>query len=325
MLLLRWAQCRSAQPLLWDYASERLSEEIMERVERHLSQCASCHKELDSLKRAQGLLAACRAQEEPAPRSDWNDLQQRLVADGLAQIAPSAAGRRVQNSARRERFGMAARAPWTMQLATSAAGGFAAVLVLAFGYNAQHLHNAPGVTSGADTKSIALNTAIPAAPSVPALLVQAAQSPSVNPQDAKFVANVIKAINSVSAGGGSIVHDSAPAQVRQSNGSLSETRGGTMVAVSMRSNERRHAPTQPSFFATSRRPVDKTLASISSARKSRRYDSKTNAHPSDAPQTLIASRYALEHVQPVGTDGDDSNAYVVGSVRPISRDDEGVY
>lgn len=325
MLLLRWAQCRSAQPLLWDYASERLSEEIMERVERHLGQCASCHKELDALKRAQGLLAGCRAQEEPAPRSDWNDLQQRLVADGLAQIAPSVAGRRVQNSARRERVGMAGRAPWTMQLATSAAGGFAAVLVLAFGYNARNLHNAPSVASGADVRSIAAKSAVPAVPAVPALPVQVAPSPLVSPQDAQFVASVIKVINSVSAGGGSIANDSAPAQIRQGNGSPSEPRGGTMVAVSMRSNERRHAPTQPSSFAADRRSSDKTLAAISSARKSRRHDSKANERPSESPQTLIASRYALEHVQPVGTDGDDSNAYVVGSVRPISRDDEGVY
>ena len=324
MVLFRWAQCRSAQPLLWDYASERLSEEIMERVELHLGQCPSCHKELDSLKRAQGLLAACRAQEEPAPRSDWNDLQQRLVADGLAQIAPSAAGRRVPNDVRRERFGMTGRAPWTMQLATSAAGGFAAVLVLALGYNALHLHNAPGATSGVDAKSIATSTAASVALPAPALPTQEMQSPAQNAQDARLVAGVINFMYSVSSGNGSVGNDSAPAQVRQENVAASEPRGGTMIPASMRSGERRHAPIQPSSFA-SRRSIDRTLTTLNNAHKSRRDNRKTNARPSDAPQTQIASSYALERVQPIGSDGDESNAYVVGSVRPISRDDEGVY
>ena len=323
MLLLRWAQCRSAKPLLWDYASERLSEEIMERVELHLGRCASCHKELDSLKRAQGLLAACRAQEEPAPRSDWNDLQQRLVTDGLAQIAPSVAGRRAQNPARRERVGMAGRAPWTMQLATSAAGGFAAVLVLALGYNALHPHNTPGAISGADTKSIAANTAGPLRRTASAASNQATP-PVDNSQNAQLVADMIRFVKSVSSGSGSVADNSAPAQVRQENAAASETKGGAIIPASMRSNERRYALTQPSSFA-SRRSVDKTLVSGNSARKLRRDSRKSATRPSDAQPTQIASRYALERVQPIGSDGDESNAYVVGSVRPISRDDEGVY
>ena len=322
MVLFRWAQCRSAQPLLWDYASERLSEEVMERVERHLGQCSSCHKELDSLKRAQGLLAACRAQEEPAPRSDWNDLQQRLVADGLAQIAPSA-GRRLPNSARRERVGIAGRAPWTMQLATSAAGGFAAVLVLAFGYNALHLRNAPSAVSGADTKSGAVNMVGPVGLSASVVSNQATP-PVDTTQNARLVADVIHLMNSASSGSGSDVNNSAPAQDRQETVAASEPRGGAMISASMRSGERRHAPMQPSSLV-SRRAVDKTLVALNSARKLRRDSRTTNVRRSDAQPTQIASSYALERVQPIGSDGDESNAYVVGAVRPISRDDEGVY
>ena len=334
MLLFRWAQCRSAQPMLWDYASERLSEEAMERVEQHLRGCAACHKELDSLKRAQNLLAACRAQDEPAPRSDWNDLQQRLVADGLAQIAPSTAGSRASNPARRERggmdrFGMAGRAPWTLQLATSAAGGFAAVLVLALGYQALHLRDAPGSAGMAAAKSMTGGSVASVTP--PARTVS---PPAADSQTARMEESIINAFGSLQARGASVVHDSTPAKVQGGSLSTPETKTGTAVNVSLRRHEDKpegrfvrvvHIPVTPASSAMHRWTGDKTLVAVNNSPKFRNSDMKPVRRRADAPMIQATDRYALERVQPVGTESDDSNAYVVGSVRPIARDDEGVY
>jgi hypothetical protein len=54
----------------------------METVERHLALCVACRRETESLRRAQGLLAACRQTPIPPPRSDWNALRARLQLEG---------------------------------------------------------------------------------------------------------------------------------------------------------------------------------------------------------------------------------------------------
>ena len=333
MVLFRWAQCRSAQPLLWDYASERLSEEMVEQVEQHLQKCASCHKELASLKRAQGLLSACRMQEEPAPRSDWNDLQQRLVADGLAHISPVSNRRSAGLSRRRDLNTTPSRAPWAMQLATSAAGGFAAVLVLAFGYNTLHLRNAPGTTTLADVKTTGASSAASVASAAPTSPPQVTP-PADDAQSAQWTANVLAAMRSSSVDSDSTIGGSRQAKASPENTVL-EPKPSALLNASVRRNERRlqsriaragnHASLPSEYFTVGKASANKTLVSLRGAASVRNRGGKSKARPADAAQIQVASRYALEHVQPVGTDSDESNGYVVGSVRPITRDDEGVY
>jgi hypothetical protein len=88
MLRFSHPACRAVQRALWDYANHRLSEELLERVERHLPDCAECQSELASLRRAQSLLHACRQQEIPPPCSDWETLRQRLIEEGHVFTRP---------------------------------------------------------------------------------------------------------------------------------------------------------------------------------------------------------------------------------------------
>jgi hypothetical protein len=75
-------ECRVIEHDLWDYAGERLPENALERVEKHLRVCASCRQETEALRRAQHLLTDCRRQI-PAPRSGWSDLQYRMEREGM--------------------------------------------------------------------------------------------------------------------------------------------------------------------------------------------------------------------------------------------------
>lgn len=73
-------QCRAIRLLLWDYASNRISEGPLETVEKHLADCEACRAELASLSRAQQLLCSARQNPPPSPRSDWHTLRARLEA-----------------------------------------------------------------------------------------------------------------------------------------------------------------------------------------------------------------------------------------------------
>ncbi len=336
MLLIRWAQCRRIQPALWDFASERLSEEMMERVEQHLHGCIACDRELASLKRAQTLLAACRAQEEPAPRADWSDLRQRIVAEGLAHIATPALSRRTGKTAGRERATSGYRAPWTMQLATSAAGGFAAVLVLGLGYGAFHARN-----TGLPASPV---VSVPPGQVVPTSPEQLASASDA--QNAQWPENVVKALNSLSVQSDKIetagsmpaksVHVGATASAPNTHGSHSVT------TFRVTGTGRGHKTTPRMDYAAAsmpprmtyvglreasarRAPTPKTFASATITPKSRRSNGKFGQQSASAPQTQIASNYALGHVKPDGSDSGDSNINVIGVVSPVSRDDDGVY
>lgn len=81
-VLRRNSECRAVSPDLWDYVGERLPENALERVEKHLVACAVCKNEVEGMRRAQNLLRDCRAQV-PSPRSDWHDLQNRMRAEGM--------------------------------------------------------------------------------------------------------------------------------------------------------------------------------------------------------------------------------------------------
>lgn len=352
MLPFRWAQCRRIQPALWDFASERLSEEMMEQVEQHLHGCIACDRELASLKRAQTLLAACRAQEEPAPRADWSDLRQRIVADGLAHIATPASSRRTGKTAGRERATNGYCASWTMQLATSAAGGFAAVLVLGLGYGAFHARNTGAVSRTMPTGTVAANTGLPASSVVSAAPGQVVPTPpeqlasASDAQNAQWTKNIFIALNSLSVQSDKIgtagsmparsVHVDATASAPTRHGSHSIT----AFRVTNTARERKATPRMDYAAASMpprmtyvglreasarRAPTSKTFADATITPKSRRSNGKFGQQSASAPQTQIASNYALGHVKPDGSDSGDFNINVIGVVSPVSREDDGVY
>ncbi len=127
-ILGRKSGCRAVAHDLWDYVGERLPENALERVEKHLTGCAACKNEIEGMRRAQNLLTDCR-RHVPAPRSDWHDLQNRMRAEGM--ISPLS-GRVLVQSLEREAAERPVRRPllaldWNR---LSLAGSVAATLLL---------------------------------------------------------------------------------------------------------------------------------------------------------------------------------------------------
>ncbi len=79
MLGLQRLGCRPVRRILWDYVAERLSEGLLETVERHLAGCSACRREAESLRQAQALLSAYRRVPIVPPRSDWHAVRERLM------------------------------------------------------------------------------------------------------------------------------------------------------------------------------------------------------------------------------------------------------
>lgn len=86
--------CRNIRPELWDFVAERLPEDALEKVEKHIANCAACRNEVETLTLAQNALLDTRLEEVPAPKRGWADLQARLgqqEATGRTALAmPSA-------------------------------------------------------------------------------------------------------------------------------------------------------------------------------------------------------------------------------------------
>lgn len=307
MVGFRWAQCRRVRAVLWDYASERLSEGPMERVEAHLPQCASCREELAGLRRAEGLLSACRAQEEPAPRSNWSDLQQRIVAEGIAHVTPRAPSRRPAASVGLSYAARSGRAPWSMQLATSMAGGFAAVLVIALGYRVLNLS---GTAATKPAVTLASRHANPS--SMPDLKpnVPDAARPDDNPHGAQIMTSMFGFLSNIRVEPQTEGTASTPIAVPVSLTSVSRKREPRL--------ERRNVQA----VAKPQTHHDNSVAA-NSVPHFKHYAQKSGDSLPDTSQTV--ARAALEHVQPVGYESDDSNVYVVGSVLPVSHDDDHDY
>jgi hypothetical protein len=74
-------ECRAIRRDLWDFAGDRLSEGPLERVERHLHQCASCRAEAEGLRRAQFALREVQQEIVPPPVTGWEALQRRLETE----------------------------------------------------------------------------------------------------------------------------------------------------------------------------------------------------------------------------------------------------
>jgi hypothetical protein len=149
--------CRAVRRVLWDYTADRLSEGPMEMAERHLAECAACRREAEAVRRAQGLLWACRQESPPPPRSGWAELQDRLIGEGLT--SPRGVTARSRPCALTSRWapggGRRLQRPggeWLPKIGL--ASGFAACLLLAaWGYRAflpavSHSPVSPGEQAG---------------------------------------------------------------------------------------------------------------------------------------------------------------------------------
>lgn len=326
MVGFRWAQCRRVRPVLWDYASERLSEGPMETVEQHLQTCGTCRDEVATLRRSQQFLSACRACEEPAPRSNWNALRQRMVAEGVTPMLQPAAPTYTQG---REFGRRGLRASWQMQLLTSTAGGFAAVLMLGAFYT---LRLAPASTPSvppAASDAQAKGTSREQAAAMP--LVKTAEAPRHEADGKKLIDSVVLALADTRA-----LPDTAPAfpSVRPAPSASvgrEQARGSRAVSENVASNS-----ISNSMIASAGHLRGVTLRERGTriARNTpTRPDGKLHFKPyTPKPQERLqevasatdgASHYALERVRPVNTESDDSGSYVVGSVRSVSYDESG--
>lgn len=70
--------CRAVEADLWDYAEGRLSEDKLERVEKHLLLCTPCRLETEGFAQAQAALIEVGQEMIPAPRTGWHELERRL-------------------------------------------------------------------------------------------------------------------------------------------------------------------------------------------------------------------------------------------------------
>ncbi len=327
MLGFQWAQCRRARPVLWDYASERLSEGPMELVEQHLQSCHACRAEVVTLQRAQQFLSACRAEEEPAPRSDWNALRQRIVEENVTPLRQAAfASASIASGQDMAQRGL--RASWQMPLITFTAGGFATVLALGVVYMLRPGSVAPNpfvAPSLAASIQIGKAASLQASADVDSGMRRISQSGVDKtgliaaiarvPDETRVTPDATPAPSPVLP----VATAAAPAKSEQSS------------VVRLASNTaRQHSPTAK----TSGKEHDTRIAQ-NTTNTAARADGKFHFRPyTPKPQERLttlaqategASHYALERVRPVNTENDEAGAYVVGSVRPVSYEESGDY
>jgi hypothetical protein len=74
----RNTDCRTVSELLWNYMAHRLSEQEIERVERHLALCGSCRAEAAAYRQTVDVLSSARRSPLPESRRGWRELQTRL-------------------------------------------------------------------------------------------------------------------------------------------------------------------------------------------------------------------------------------------------------
>lgn len=269
----------------------------MEEVERHLSHCPACQRELASLRRAQNLLTAYRKQEPPPPRSDWSGLRARILSEGAQPLTmlPLAQERR-----------RPARANWLPRLQT--VGAFAAgLLVVVISYHLLPSKNATvseGVGSG---KS-------------------AAVAPNSGPSVSRETSNSDEANSWL----GSSQKSKPPVTVAKSNArEVSETAAASFLNVFSHMQfepvSYKEAPkTEPSSRIATNSPsgrdkqgsrrMESNQASSPGIKLSPVDKSKLE-RPKDGPQD--ENRPTYETVS--------NQRYVMGSLVPISHDDDTVY
>src|SRR5689334_9147889 len=82
-----FTECRSVSDQLWNYTAHRLSEDEVERVERHLSSCGACRAEAEAYRQTVDALAAVRRHPIPESRRGWHELQARLSTPDRRSVA----------------------------------------------------------------------------------------------------------------------------------------------------------------------------------------------------------------------------------------------
>ncbi|MFB3882540.1 MAG: anti-sigma factor [Armatimonadota bacterium] len=91
--------CELAQSLIGDYLDEELSEELRDRVRRHLVQCRQCAWEAESIRETLSALRASSLPTEPTPEFRER-LLMHLLKDHRAAVA---GGPRLYGSAFKQR------------------------------------------------------------------------------------------------------------------------------------------------------------------------------------------------------------------------------
>lgn len=105
-----FTDCRHVSEMLWNYTAHRLSEQEVERVERHLTGCGACRAEAEAYRRTVDALSDLRKGPVPDSRRGWRELEARLVSS--------------------ENSRMSSRSPWTPALTWGAVAAAALVLVV---------------------------------------------------------------------------------------------------------------------------------------------------------------------------------------------------
>lgn len=328
MLGLDWLQCRRVRPVLWDYASERLSEGPMEAVEQHLHGCAVCRREVESFRSAQSFLSACRAEEEPAPPSDWSALRQRLLTQSPARLPEPTGSRRHSHHTPAILRGTdleSVRAPWQMQLLTSMGGAFAAIGIVAVGYGLlMHHQSAPATPPGGVKPNYVKYPANSAATTDVAVIPQKS-----NTSDVQIIGHVVNILNNTHPD--SAATPSVSAQIVQAGTSGIRERTFQQQGIAPPARVVSVMP-RPTRRSKTKLTANRTVSDHADTRLVRNAKSDLHFHrytpkPEDRLPTSdqTASRYALEQVRPVGNDSEDSNNYIVGTVQPVAHDDDHDY
>ena len=86
MTMLTKPECRSIEPLLWEYGAGKLSSDKSDwsdasdrfRIETHLAHCASCRETAEAYRKAAHLVKIEHETAVPESRMGWDSLRARL-------------------------------------------------------------------------------------------------------------------------------------------------------------------------------------------------------------------------------------------------------
>src|SRR5436305_737628 len=83
-----YTDCRAVSEMLWNYTAHRLSEEDIERVERHLINCGPCRAEAEAYRQTVDALASMRRHPIPDSQRGWHELRARLSSPERSSTPP---------------------------------------------------------------------------------------------------------------------------------------------------------------------------------------------------------------------------------------------
>ncbi len=83
-----YTDCRAVSEMLWNYTAHRLSEQDVERVEKHIADCGACRAEAEAYRQTVDALASMRRTPIPDSRRGWHELRARLSTPERRPIAP---------------------------------------------------------------------------------------------------------------------------------------------------------------------------------------------------------------------------------------------